>query len=148
MRATTSLTVGGGDDLSLWNGRQCGPDKTAAGKPPGTSTACRPEGLLGQCATEVVLYPALLQGVSDAGRDGFGFGITQGQVSELVGRLTSRSIDPPHRPVREARELAQLLAEQPELREVIVNGRSGGCRARNIEESKSASIAGERSAMR
>lgn len=52
------------------------------------------------------------------------FEITQGQVSEWVGRLTAvvGQLIPLHRPVRQARELAQLLGEQPELREVIIDG--------------------------
>ena len=52
------------------------------------------------------------------------FGITQGQVSEWVRQLTAvvGQLIPLHRPARQARQLAQLLAEQPELREVIIDG--------------------------
>ena len=55
---------------------------------------------------------------------GLFFGITQGQVSEWVGQLTAvvGELIPLHRPARQARQLAQLLQEQPELREVIIDG--------------------------
>jgi hypothetical protein len=52
------------------------------------------------------------------------FGITLGQVSEWVRVLTAvvGQLIPLHRPARQARDLAQLLRDQPELKEVIIDG--------------------------
>ncbi len=52
------------------------------------------------------------------------FGITQGQVSEWVRQLTAVAgqLIPLHRPTRQARDLTQLLREQPELQELIIDG--------------------------
>jgi len=52
------------------------------------------------------------------------FGITQGQVSEWVRQLTAVAgqLIPLHRPARQARDLPQLLREQPELQELIIDG--------------------------
>ena len=52
------------------------------------------------------------------------FGTTQGQVRDWVERLTvvSSQLMPLHRPVRQARPLAQLLAEPPQFQELIIAG--------------------------
>jgi hypothetical protein len=52
------------------------------------------------------------------------FGLTQGQVSDWVRRLTAAvgQLMPLHKPARTVRELHELLAREPALDEVIVDG--------------------------
>lgn len=52
------------------------------------------------------------------------FGLTQGQVSHWVGRLTTlvSQLMPLHKPARKARELREVLAAEPDLKEVIIDG--------------------------
>jgi hypothetical protein len=127
MRATTSLTVNEFEELAkrfgmLWAVLRAA--QTAAGaarqrRPGGGPKGCLP-------TAEQKLFFILLYYKAYPTQDVMGllFGISQGQVSEWVRQLTSAvgQLMPLHRPARQARQLAQLLAEQPELREVIIDG--------------------------
>lgn len=127
MRATTSLTVGEFEVLArrldvVWSARRAA--KTVAG----TARQRQPGGGRKGCldSAEQKLFFILLYYKAYPTQDVMGllFGITQGQVSDWVKRLTAVVSDliPLHRPVRQARPLAQLLAEQPELQELIIDG--------------------------
>jgi hypothetical protein len=127
MRATTSLTVSEFGDLARrfameWAAVRAA--KTAAG----TERQRGPGGGRKGClvSAEQKLFFILLYYKAYPTQDVMGllFGITQGQVSEWVRQLTAvvGQLMPLHRPARQARQLAQLLAEQPELREVIIDG--------------------------
>ena len=52
------------------------------------------------------------------------FDLTQGSVSEWVGRLTAvvGQLVQLHKPARRGRDLQQLLMDEPDLREVIIDG--------------------------
>jgi len=127
MRATTSLTVrefdelGGRFDLA-WSAARAA--KTAAG----TTRQRRPGGGRKGCllSAEQKLFFILLYFKAYPTQDVMGlvFGITQGQVSEWVGQLTTVAgqLIPLHRPARQARDLNELLREQPELEELIIDG--------------------------
>lgn len=127
MRATTSLTVGEFEVLArrfdvVWSATRAA--KTVAG----TARQRRPGGGRKGClaGAEAKLFFILLYYKAYPTQDVMGllFGITQGQVSDWVKRLTAvvSQLMPLHRPVRQARALAQLLAEQPELQELIIDG--------------------------
>jgi len=55
---------------------------------------------------------------------GWLFGLKQSSVSEWVGRLTAvvSQLMPLHQPARRGRDLAQLLADEPDLQEVLIDG--------------------------
>jgi hypothetical protein len=127
MRATTSLTVPEFDELARrfalgWAAMRAA--RTASG----TARQRRPGGGRKGClaSPEQKLFFILLYYKAYPTQDVMGllFGITQGQVSEWVRQLTAvvSQLIPLHRPTRQARQLAQLLAEQPEFREVIIDG--------------------------
>jgi DDE superfamily endonuclease/Helix-turn-helix of DDE superfamily endonuclease len=127
MRATTSLTVFEFEDLSrrfdvVWSTLRAA--KTAAG----TARQRQPGGGRKGCliSAQQKLFFILLYYKAYPTQDVMGllFGITQGQVSEWVRQLTAvvGQLIPLHRPARQARQLSQLLVEQPELREVIIDG--------------------------
>ena len=127
MRATTSLTVSEFEELAkhfaeAWAAVRAA--KTAAGavrqrRPGAGPKSCLP-------SAELKLFFILLYYKAYPTQDVMGllFGITQGQVSDWVGQLTAvvGQLIPLHRPARQARQLAQLLQEQPELQEVIIDG--------------------------
>lgn len=52
------------------------------------------------------------------------FGLSQSSVSDWVGRLTQLAgqLVPLHKPARRSRDLARLLAEEPDLKEVLIDG--------------------------
>jgi hypothetical protein len=127
MRATTSLTVSEFDELAgrfavTWAAARAA--KTAAG----TARQRRPGGGRKGClvSAEQKLFFILLYFKAYPTQDVMGllFGITQGQVSEWVRQLTAVAgqLIPLHRPARQARDLNQLLREQPELEELIIDG--------------------------
>lgn len=127
MRATTSLTVTEFDELAarfavVWAEQRAA--KTAAG----TARQRRPGGGRKGClgTAEQKLFFILLYYKAYPTQDVMGllFGITQGQVSEWVRQLTCvvGELIPLHRPARQARQLAQLLEEQPELQELLIDG--------------------------
>jgi hypothetical protein len=127
MRATTSLTVSefeglAGQFAQAWAALRAA--KTAAGterqrRPGAGPKSCLP-------TAELKLFFILLYYKAYPTQDVMGllFGITQGQVSDWVRQLTAvvGQLIPLHRPARQARELAQLLEEQPELQELIIDG--------------------------
>jgi hypothetical protein len=126
-RATTSLTVVEFEDLAqrfdvLWSTVRA--TKTAAG----TARQRQPGGGRKGClvSAQQKLFFILLYYKAYPTQDVMGllFGITQGQVSEWVRQLTAIAgqLLPLHRPARQARQLAEMLAEQPELWEVIIDG--------------------------
>lgn len=127
MRATTSLTVSEFDELTLrfdaaWSAVRAA--KTAAG----TQRQRRPGGGRKGClvSPEQKLFFILLYYKAYPTQDVMGllFGISQAQVSEWVRQLTAvvGQMIPLYRPARQARQLPQMLREQPELREVIIDG--------------------------
>jgi hypothetical protein len=127
MRATTSLTVLEFEDLArrfdlVWSTVRAA--KTAAGTPRQRQPGGGRKGCL--VSAELKLFFILLYYKAYPTQDVMGllFGITQGQVSEWVRQLTAvvGQLIPLHRPARQARQLAQMLAEQPELWEVIIDG--------------------------
>lgn len=127
MRATTSLTVFEFEDLArrfhvVWSTVRAA--KTAAGaarqrQPGGGRKGCL-------VSAEQKLFFILLYYKAYPTQDVMGllFGITQGQVSEWVRQLTAAvgQLIPLHRPARKARQLAQMLVEEPALWEVIIDG--------------------------
>jgi len=127
MRATTSLTVLEFEDLvqrfeAVWSTVRA--TKTAAGAPRQRQPGGGPKGCL--VSAQLKLFFILLYYKAYPTQDVMGwlFGITQGQVSEWVRQLTAvvGQLLPLHRPARQARQLGEILAEQPELREVIIDG--------------------------
>ena len=127
MRATTSLTLTEFEELSrrldqAWSTLRS--SRTAAGMTRQRQMGGGRKGCL--ASAELKLFFILLYYKAYPTQDVMGllFGITQGQVSEWVGQLTAvvGELIPLHRPARQARQLAQLLQEQPELREVIIDG--------------------------
>jgi hypothetical protein len=127
MRATTSLTVAEFDKLAArfavaWSAVRSA--QTAAG----TARQRRPGGGRKGClvSPEQKLFFILLYYKAYPTQDVMGllFGITQAQVSEWVRQLTTvvGQLIPLHRPARQARQLTQLLQEQPELKELIIDG--------------------------
>jgi hypothetical protein len=127
MRATTSLTVLEFEDLArrfdlLWSGVRA--SKTAAGAARQRRVGGGRKGCL--VSAELKLFFILLYYKAYPTQDVMGllFGITQGQVSEWVRQLTAvvGQLLPLQRPARQARQLAEMLAEQPELQEVIIDG--------------------------
>jgi hypothetical protein len=127
MRASTSLTVAEFEDLAhrfdaVWSRVRAA--KTAAGAPRQRQPGGGRKGCL--VGAELKLFFILLYYKAYPTQDVMGllFGITQGQVSEWVRQLTTvvGQLIPLHRPARQARHLAEMLAEQPDLREVIIDG--------------------------
>src|SRR5208337_2282738 len=127
MRATTSLTVLEFEDLArrfdlMWSAVRA--TKTAAGSPRQRQPGGGRKGCL--VGAEQKLFFILLYYKAYPTQDVMGllFGITQGQVSEWVRQLTAAvgQLIPLHRPARQARQLAQMLAEQPALWEVMIDG--------------------------
>jgi len=127
MRATTSLTVAEFEALAgrleaVW-AAQCA-RQTLGGqarqRQPGggrKSTLARIEQKLFFILFYYKAYP--IQDVM-----GLLFDLTQGSVSEWVGRLTgvAGQLIQLHKPARRGRDLQQLLADEPDLREVIIDG--------------------------
>jgi hypothetical protein len=127
MRATTSLTAAEFDKLATqftaaWSAVRFA--KTAAG----TARQRRPGGGRKGClvSAEQKLFFILLYYKAYPTQDVMGllFGITQAQVSEWVRQLTAvvGQLIALQRPARQAHQLSQLLEEQPELKELIIDG--------------------------
>jgi hypothetical protein len=127
MRATTSLTVAEFDEVvkefdQEWTALQTA--QTAAGAPRQRQPGAGRKGCLETSAHKVFFILFYYKAYPTQDVMGLLFGITQGQVSEWVKRLTAvvGQLLPLHRPTRQGRQLSQLLAEQPELQEVIIDG--------------------------
>jgi hypothetical protein len=127
MRATTSLTVAEFDDLTQRFARfwaEVRAAKTTAGQPRLRRPGAGPKSCLANPALKLFFILLYYKAYPTQDVMGLLFGITQGQVSEWVRQLTSvvGQLLPLHRPTRQAKQLAQLLEEQPELREIIIDG--------------------------
>jgi hypothetical protein len=127
MRATTSLTVAEFDELTqrftaVWAAVRA--SKTVAGQPRLRRPGAGPKSCLASAAEKLFFILLYYKAYPTQDVMGLLFGITQGQVSEWVRQLTTvvGQLIPLHRPTRQARALAQLLEEQPELQEVIIDG--------------------------
>jgi hypothetical protein len=127
MRATTSLTVLEFEDVArrfdlMWSTIRA--TKTAAGTPRQRRVGGGRKGCL--VRAEQKLFFILLYYKAYPTQDVMGllFDITQGQVSEWVRQLTAvvGQLLPLQRPARQARQLEEMLAAQPELWEVIIDG--------------------------
>jgi len=127
MRATTSLTVVEFDELAqrfaaVWTAVRAA--KTAAGTARQRRPGAGPKSCLASAPQKLFFILLYYKAYPTQDVMGLLFGITQGQVSEWVRQLTAVAgqLIPLHRPTRQARQLAQLLEDQPELREVIIDG--------------------------
>lgn len=127
MKATTSLTVAEFEALAqqfapLWEGLQA--QQTVEGTPRQRQPGGGRKGALD--TAEVKLFFILFYYKAYPTQDLMGllFGFTQGQVSDWVRRLTAAVglLLPLHKPARQVRELRDLLAREPALQEVIVDG--------------------------
>lgn len=127
MKATTSLTLAEFTALAqqfapLWAGLQA--EQTAAGTPRQRHPGGGRKGAL--ATTEVKLFFILFYYKAYPTQDLMGllFGFTQGQVSDWVRRLTAAvsRLLPLHKPARQVRDLRALLAREPALQEVIIDG--------------------------
>ena len=127
MKATTSLTVAEFEALAqpfakLWEGLQA--EQTAEGTPRQRQPGGGCKGAL--ATAELKLFFILFYYKAYPTQDLMGllFGFTQGQVSDWVGRLTAAvgRLLPLHKPARRVRDLRDLLAREPALQEVIIDG--------------------------
>ena len=127
MKASTSLTVAEFEVLAkefapLWDGLRA--EQTAEGTPRQRQPGGGRKGAL--TTPELKLFFILFYYKAYPTQDLMGllFGFTQGQVSDWVRRLTAAvgRLMPLHKPARQVRELRDLLAREPALREVIIDG--------------------------
>ena len=127
MKATTSLTVAEFEALArqfapLWEGLLAG--QTAEGTPRQRQPGGGRKGALD--TPELKLFFILFYYKAYPTQDLMGllFGFTQGQVSAWVGRLTRvvGRLLPLHKPARAVRDLRDLLAREPALQEVLIDG--------------------------
>lgn len=127
MKATTSLTVAEFETLAqqfapLWEGLLA--EQTAQGTPRQRQPGGGRKGAL--TTAELKLFFILFYYKAYPTQDLMGllFGFTQGQVSAWVRRLTAAvgCLMPLHQPARQARDLRDLLARDPALQEVIIDG--------------------------
>lgn len=127
MKATTSLTVAEFEALArqlapVWAAQQAA--QTAEGQP----RQRRPGGgRKSALATfEQKLFFILLYYKAYPTQDVMGvwFGLTQGQISDWVHRLTAlvSQVMALHKPARRGRNLKELMAAEPALQEVIIDG--------------------------
>jgi hypothetical protein len=127
MRATTSLTVAEFEALArrldgVWTAHQA--QQTATGAPRQRRPGGGRKSVL--ATIELKLFFILFYYKAYPTQDVMGllFGLTQGQISDWVRRLTAvmGQLMELHRPARQARQLRQLLAEEPALEEVLIDG--------------------------
>jgi hypothetical protein len=127
MCATTSLTVAEFDTLAGELAKLCEQSQRAQ-TVAGAARQRRPGGgRKGSLATPALkLFFILLYYKAYPTQDVMGllFGLTQGQVSHWVRRLTALAgqLLPLHRPARKARALREILEAEPEINEVIIDG--------------------------
>lgn len=127
MRAATSLTVAEFNALArrlaaLWTGQraQC----TAQGAPRQRRPGGGLKGTLFNAELKLFFLLFYFKAYPTQDLMGLLFGLTQGQVSLWVGRLTplvSTLLDL-HKPARAVGDLHELLAREPDLQEVVVDG--------------------------
>lgn len=127
MQAATSLTVAEFDALAQdftarWE--QAQRTHTVQGAPrqrrPGGGT----KGVLDSAEHKLFFILLYYKAYPTQDLMGLLFGFTQGQVSDWVRRLTAAlsGLLTLHKPVRRARDLRELLAREPALQELIVDG--------------------------
>ena len=127
MRATTSLTGSEFDELAgrfavAWAAVRAA--KTAGGAARQRRPGGGRKGCLDRAEQKLFFILVYFKAYPTQDVMGLLFGITQGQVSEWVRQLTpvAGQLIPLHHPARHARDLNQLLREQPELKELIIDG--------------------------
>ena len=127
MKAATSLTVAEFDALvldfaRLWSRQLSG--HTAEGQARQRQPGGGRKGMLDSAARKLFFILFYYKAYPTQDLMGLLFGITQGQVSDWVRRLTEAvgRLMPLHKPARKARELRELVAREPALKEVIVDG--------------------------
>ena len=127
MRATTSLTVAEFEALAgrletVW-AAQCAQQTLSGQKRQRQPGGGRKSAL---ATAEQKLFFILFYYKAYPTQDVMGwlFGLQQSSVSEWVGRLTAvvGQLVPLHQPARRGRDLAQLLADEPDLQEVLIDG--------------------------
>lgn len=127
MRATTSLTVAEFEALagrleSVW-AAQCAQQTLRGQKRQRQPGGGRKSAL---ATVEQKLFFILFYYKAYPIQDVMGwlFGLQQSSVSEWVGRLTAvvGQLVQLHQPARRGRDLAQLLADEPDLQEVLIDG--------------------------
>jgi hypothetical protein len=127
VRATTSLTVSEFEELArrfggAWTTMRA--SKTAAGAARKRRPGGGREGCLVGAEQKLFFILLYFKAYPTQGVMGLLFGITLAQVSEWVRVLMTvvGQLIPLHRPTRWARDLTQLLRDQPELKGVIIDG--------------------------
>jgi len=127
MKAATSLTVAEFDTLAgefarLWE--QQHRERTAEGEARRREPGGGRKGVLDSAERKLFFILFYCKAYPTQDLMGLLFGITQGQVSDWVGRLTQAvgGLMPLHKPARKVRELRDLLAREPALKEVIIDG--------------------------
>ena len=127
MKAATSLTVAEFDALArqftpLWADTLAG--QTAAGAPRQRRSGGGRKSIL--LTPELKLFFILFYYKAYPTQDVMGllFGLTQGQISDWVRRLTELAgrLLTLHKPARKARDLREMLAAEPALQELILDG--------------------------
>ena len=124
MKATTSLTVAEFDELAQELAKRCEQNLSTQTVEGATRQHQPGGGRKGALATPPLkLFFILFYDKACPTQDVMGllFGLTQGQVSHWVGRLTTlaAALMPLHKPARKARALRDILEAQPEIKEVI-----------------------------
>lgn len=127
MKATTSLTVVEFEALAkrlavVWHTLQA--TATTEGQPRQRQPGGGRKGVLATIEQKLFFILFYYKAYPTQDVMGLLFGITQGQVSDWVKRLTAAvgQLMALHKPARQARALRQLLEAQPELQEVIIDG--------------------------
>lgn len=127
MKATTSLTVAEFDALAkefapLWDGLLV--EQTAEGTPRQRQPGGGRKGALDTAELKLFFILFYYKAYPTQDLMGLLFGFTQGQVSDWVRRLTAAvgRLLPLHKPARSVRDLRALLAREPALQEVIIDG--------------------------
>lgn len=127
MRATTSLTVVEFDRLAQELATLCDRSlclQTVEGAPRQRQAGGGRKGVLARPQWKLFFILFYYKAYPTQDVMGLLFGLTQGQVSHWVGRLTTlvSQLRPLHKPVRQARALRAVLAAEPDLQEVIIDG--------------------------
>ena len=127
MKAATSLTVAEFDALArqfvpVWAGTLA--EQTAAGAPRQRQPGGGRKSIL--ATADLKLFFILFYYKAYPTQDVMGllFGLTQGQISDWVRRLTELAgrLLTLHKPARKARDLRALLQAEPALQEMIIDG--------------------------
>jgi len=127
MKAATSLTVAEFEALAvqfarLWEKELSA--HTVEGAPRTRQAGGGRKGVLGTAPLKLFFILLYYKAYPTQDLMGLLFGITQGQVSDWVGRLTAQvsRLMPLHKPARRTRDLKELLTREPALNEVLIDG--------------------------